>query len=72
MRGGAGGSHLGQALWRRLWRREETSSLAAHLMHAAPVAPCTRCPAHACRRFWQHKGDVFHLLLGMAIALDDR
>lgn len=25
-----------------------------------------------CRRFWQHKGDVFHLLLGMAIVLDDR
>lgn len=24
------------------------------------------------RRFWQHKGDVFHLLLGMAIVLDDR
>ncbi|PRW44896.1 kinase-like superfamily [Chlorella sorokiniana] len=24
------------------------------------------------RRFWQHKGDVFHLMLGMAIVLDDR
>ncbi|KAL4448591.1 hypothetical protein ABPG75_005810 [Micractinium tetrahymenae] len=24
------------------------------------------------RRFWQHKGDVFHLLVNMALVLDDR
>jgi len=24
------------------------------------------------RRFWERKGDVFHLLLGLAVSLDDR
>jgi hypothetical protein len=25
-----------------------------------------------CRHFWHRKGDVFHLLLGIALALDNR
>ena len=54
-------------------------------MCPAPAsAPATCCgiltlppfPGHLAvccgSRFWQHKGDVFHLLLGMAIVLDDR
>jgi hypothetical protein len=35
-----------------------------------PALPPFLC--NVCRRFWQRKGDVFHLLLGMALVLDDR
>jgi hypothetical protein len=34
--------------------------------------PPPHLPFLPCRHFWQRKGDVFHLLLNMAIVLDDR
>lgn len=37
-----------------------------------PPAPSMSPIERAYRRFWRHKGDVFHLLVGLAVSLDDR
>lgn len=37
-----------------------------------PLTPLLASALARSRRFWQRKGDVFHLLLNMALVLDDR
>lgn len=46
-------------------RREDT-------MPSAPSPPRMSPIEKMYRQFWRRKGDVFHLLLGMAVVLDDR
>ena len=43
-----------------------------HLPSPPTPPPLPPFLCNVCRRFWQRKGDVFHLLLGMALVLDDR
>jgi hypothetical protein len=47
-------------------RREDTT------MPSAPSPPRMSPIEKMYRQFWRRKGDVFHLLLGMAVVLDDR
>jgi hypothetical protein len=53
-------------------QRERQRSASPDAIPEPPPAPRTGPIEILYRRFWRRKGDVFHLLLNLAIALDDR